>query len=183
MIDLVMGHVSAAATHSVMLDQVLTDKYVIRARLFADEAEVVLKQKGSDAIKGSRAHVLVIGATAGIIGSLVNRGFEVSATDMLTDVIGKSLSGVTVHGERENDRLIKAADLAIITGMTMANRTLPGLMQALRTHNTSTLIWAITGRNFGQYYIDHGVDCVISDPSPFFLLPGPANIGIWRRKL
>jgi hypothetical protein len=74
------------------------------------------------------------------------------------------------------------SDLAIITGMTLANRTLPGLMETAKAHNTSTMIWAITGRNFGEYYIEHGIDCVISDPSPVLLLPGPGKIEIWRRE-
>jgi hypothetical protein len=183
LIDLVMGHVSAATKHEVMLDQVPRDKYALRSRLFADEAEIVLQRKGSSAIKGRKPHILVIGATAGMIGALVNRGFEVSATDMLPDIVGENVCGVTVYAEPENGRLIEVADLAIMTGMTLANRTLPALIEAAAVHNTSTMIWAITGRNFGHYYIDRGVDCVISDPSPFFLLPGPANIGIWRREL
>jgi hypothetical protein len=54
--------------------------------------------------------------------------------------------------ETENERLIKAADLVIITGMTLHNRTLPNLIEAAGTYNTSTAIWAITGRNFGHYY-------------------------------
>jgi hypothetical protein len=77
---------------------------------------------------------------------------------------------------------MKEADLAIITGMTLPNRTLPGLIELAKEHNTSTMIWAISGRNFGHYYTEHGVDCVISDPSPFLLLPGPATVAIWRRK-
>ena len=97
---------------------------------------------------------------------------------MAADVVAKNLGGVTVVEERENERLIEAADLVIITGMTLHNRTLP-----TGRHNTSTAIWAITGRNFGHYYTENGVDCVISDPSPFLLLPGPAKIGIWRREI
>jgi hypothetical protein len=54
-------------------------------------------------------------------------------------------------------------------------------MSLAKMNNTSTLIWAITGKNFGPYYVEHGVDCVISDPSPFLMLPGPAKLAIWRR--
>ena len=182
LIDLVIGHVSAAADHQVILDQTLREKYALRSRLFGDEADLILRRKGFDAIKGSKPRIHVIGATAGIIGALVDRGFEVTATDMCQDVVGEKLGGVTVCDETENDRLIKAADLVIITGMTLPNRTLPILIEAAKTHNTSTVIWAVTGRNFGHYFTERGVDCVISDPSPFLMLPGPATIGIWRRK-
>jgi Putative heavy-metal chelation len=183
LIDLVIGHVSTSAKRQVSLDQALLDKYALRSRLFADEAAIALQRKGLDAIKGSKSRIHVIGATAGMIGALIARGFEVTAADMCSDVVGKTLAGVTVCDEPENGRLIKAADLAIITGMTLPNRSLPALVEAAKTHNTSTMIWAITGKNFGQYYTEHGVDCVISDPSPFLLLPGPISIGIWRREL
>jgi hypothetical protein len=79
LVDLTIGQVSAAATHQIILDQMLRDKYAVRSRLFADEADVVLRRKGLDAIKGSKAHISVIGATAGIIRALGARGFEVTA--------------------------------------------------------------------------------------------------------
>ena len=44
---------------------------------------------------------------------------------MSPDVVGKNLGGVTVRDATENGSLIEAADLAIITGMTLPNRTLP----------------------------------------------------------
>ena len=182
LIDLLSGHVAEPAHDGVIVDQSSRDKYEFRARLFADEAGAVLQRKGASAIKGSRPNVLVIGATAGIIGALIDRGFDVAASDMSADVVGRSLGGVSVESHTENDRLIEAADLAIITGMTLANQTLPVLAEAAKTHNTSTMIWAITGKNLGRYYIEQGVDCVISDSSPFFLLSGPATLGVWRRQ-
>ena len=182
LIDLVIGHVSPPATHQLVVDQILRDKYAARSRLFADEADAVLRRKGPAAIKGPKPCVLVIGATSGILDALVARGFEVTATDMSPDVVGKNLGGVTVRDATENGSLIEAADLAIITGMTLPNRTLPGLIETAKTHNTSTMIWAVTGKNLGHYYTEHGVDCVISDPAPFLQLPGPAAIGVWRRE-
>jgi hypothetical protein len=182
LIDMVIGHVPAPASHRVVLDQALRDKHAHRARLFADEAEATLRRKGPGAIKGRKLRILVIGATSGIIGALVERGLEVSATDMSPDVVGKNLGGVRVCDATENGSLIEAADLVIITGMTLPNRTLPGLIETAKTHNTSTMIWAVTGKNLGHYYTEQGIDCVISDPAPFLQLPGPATIGIWRRE-
>jgi hypothetical protein len=182
LIDLVVGHIPAAANRQVILDQTLGEKFALRSRLFADEADVALRRKGPGAIKGHNPCILVIGATAGVIGALIARGFDVMATDMSPDVIGKNLGGVTVGDASANGSLIKAADLAVMTGMTLPNRTLPALIDAAKSHNTSTMIWAVTGKNLGQYYTEHGVDCVISDPAPFLQLPGPASIGIWRRE-
>jgi hypothetical protein len=182
LIDLVVGHVSAPASHQVVVDQILREKYARRSRLFADEADAVLRRKGPGAIKGRKPCILVIGATSGIIDALVTRGLDVRATDMSPDVLGKSFGGVMVRDATENVSLIEAADLAIITGMTLPNRTLPGLIEAAKTHNTSTMIWAVTGKNLGHYYTEQGIDCVVSDPAPFLQLPGPATIGVWRRE-
>ena len=181
LVDLIMGHVSAAAMDQVTLGHTMRDKHALKSRLFADEADLILRRKGAEALKGSKPHILVIGAMAGTISELLARGFEVTATDMAPEVVGQNLGGVTVREGTQNASLIEAADLAIITGMTLPNGTLPVLMEAAKINNTSTMIWAVTGKNFGQYYTEHGVDCVISDPSPFLLLPGPATIGIWRR--
>jgi Putative heavy-metal chelation len=182
-VDLIMGHVSRPADQQIKLDGAMHAKYVARSQIFADEAEKILQRNGSKNLKGNKPRVLVIGATAGILSALVRRGFEVSATDLWPEAVGKELGGVRVlSGKTANARLMKESDLAIITGMTLPNRTLSGIMNLAKKHNTSTMMWAITGRNFGHYYAEHGVDCVISDPSPFLLLPGPAGMAIWRRK-
>jgi hypothetical protein len=181
-IDSVMGQLPAQANDQLILNQERSDKYALKSQLFADEACTILTRKGTDAIKGSKPHALVIGAMAGTHAALVARGFEVTATDMSPNVVGRSLGGVTVRNGSENYKLIEVADLIIVTGMTFPNRTLPDLMRAAQENNTSTMIWAVTGRNLGQYYIAHGVDCVISDPAPFLQLPGPVSIGIWRRE-
>jgi hypothetical protein len=178
-VDLIMGHLSPSANKYVAIDGTAQNKYFDRARIFADEAERIIQRKG---VKGNRARVLIIGASAGIIGALVNRGFEVSATDLSAAIVGTVLGGVKVgDASFANASLMKRADLAIITGMTLPNRTLPGLMKLAQQYNTSTMIWAITGKNFGRYYTEHGVDCAISDLAAFHLLPGPNSIGIWRR--
>jgi hypothetical protein len=181
-IDLVMGQLSVEANDQLIVNQERSDKYALKSQLFADEACTVLTRKGTDTIKGNKPNVLVIGAMAGTHAALVARGFEVTATDMSPDVVGRSLGGVTVSNGSENYKLMEVADLVIVTGMTFPNRTLPDLMRAAQETNTSTMIWAVTGRNLGHYYIAHGVDCVISDPAPFLQLPGPVSIGIWRRE-
>ena len=180
LLDLVMAQVAPAASRQVLIDKSVRDKQAFRSQLFAQEAERILQRKGT--AKASKPKILVIGATAGIIGALVSRGFEVVATDMSEDVQNQILGGVSVWSDTANLELVQRVDLAIITGMTLPNGTLAELIAAARDHNTSTMIWAITGRNFGHYYTAHGVDCVIADPSPFFHLPGPAKIEIWHRE-
>lgn len=182
--DLVMGQVSRPADEQIVLDDTLRGKYTARAKIFADEATRVLQGRSAEPRKGNHRRVLVVGATAGILHALLRRGLDVCATDLSPDVVGQTLGGVQVlDGRAANARLMKEADLAIVTGISLTNGTMPELMGLAKTHNTPTMIWAITGKNFGHYYTDHGVDIVISDPSPFLLLPGPATIAIWRRQI
>jgi uncharacterized UPF0146 family protein len=142
-----------------------------------------LQRRAAAHRKIDRPRVLVVGATAGILDALARRGLDVCATDLSPDVVGQTLGGVPVlDGKTATPRLMEDADLTIVTGLSLTNGTLPQLMSLAKTHNTSTIIWAITGKNFGHYYTEHGVDTVISDPSPFLLLPGPATIAIWRRQ-
>jgi len=180
--DSLVGQVSRPPDEHIVLANRAHDKYVARAEIFAEEAERVLQRRRAERFDRDPPRVLVVGATAGILGALLKRGFDVCATDLSPDVVGRRLGGVpVVDGARANAELMRDADLAIITGQSLANRTLPGLVQLAKDHGVSTLIWAVTGRNFGHYYTEHGVESVISDPAPFLLLPGPATIAIWRR--
>ncbi len=182
--DLVIGQVSRPADEQIVLDDTLRGKYAARAKIFADEANQVLQRRDAEHRKANQPRVLVVGATAGILDALLRRGLDVCATDLSPDVVGQPLGGVQVlDGKTANAQLMKDADLTIVTGISLTNGTMPELMSLAKTHNTSTMIWAITGKNFGHYYTDHGVDSVISDPSPFLLLPGPATIAIWRRQV
>ena len=181
--DSVVGQISRPPDEHIVLDDRAHAKYVARAELFADEAERIVQRRGVAHLKHpSRPRVLVVGATAGILAALGRRGFEVCATDLSADIVGRPLGGVPVlDGENANAELMSDADLAIVTGQSLMNRTLSGLMQLAKDHDVATLIWAMTGKNLGHYYTEHGVDSVISDPAPFLLLPGPATVGIWRR--
>jgi len=183
-VDLVMGHLSRSANKEnkrVTLEGSERDKYFERARIFAEEAERIIHHKG---VKGHDPRALVIGASEGIISALTNRGFRVSATDLSPAIVGRTLGRVKVsNGRVANASLMKRTDLAIITGMALSNGTLSGLMKLAKKYNTSTMIWAITGQNFGRYYTEHGADCVISDLAAFHRPLGPASIGIWRRTI
>ena len=181
-VDSVMGHIARPPDERIVLDDRAHAKYVARTEIFADEAERVLRRRGAERLKRTPPRVLVVGASAGILAALAKRGLDVCATDLSEEVVGRRLGGVTVlDGATANAELVRQADLAIITGLALVNGTLPGLMRLAREHDTSTAIWAVTARNFGHYYTEHGVDSVISDPAPFLLLPGPAEMRIWRR--
>jgi hypothetical protein len=183
-VDLVMGHLLQSANEAnkhVTLEGSIRDTHFQRGRIFAEEAETIIHHKG---VKGNDPRALVIGATGGIISALINRGFGVSATDLSPAIVGRTLGGVKIcNGRFANASLMKKTDLAIITGMALSNGTLSGLMELAKKYNTSTMIWAITGKNFGRYYTEHGADCVISDLAGFQRVLRPVSMGIWRRKI
>ena len=150
LIDLIVGEV-ATRCREVTFNQTMRDKYASRAHLFADEAAFVLRRRSARANKGTRPHIHVAGATAGILNALLVCGFKVTATDLSPDVVGQNC-GVTVCDAVENCKSIAVADLTIITGMTLSNGTLPSLLETAKTSNTSTMIWAVTGRNCAILY-------------------------------
>ena len=147
--DLVIGQVSRPADEQIVLDDTLRGKYAARAEIFADEATRVLQRRGTEPRKVDQRRVLVVGATAGILDALLGRGLDVCATDLSPDVVGQTLGGVQVlDGTAANAGLMKDADLAIVTGISLTNGTMSELMSLAKTHNTSTIVWAITGKNF-----------------------------------
>ena len=123
--DSVVGQISRPPDEHVVLDDRAHAKYVARAELFADEAERIVQRRGAARLKQPhRPRVLVVGATAGILAALVRRGFEVSATDLSADIVGRPLGGVLVlDGESANAELMPDADLAIVTGQSLMNQS------------------------------------------------------------
>jgi hypothetical protein len=76
LVDLIIGHVSSAPSHEVTLSETLSEKYALRSRLFADEAEDALRRKGSSECKRSHPRTHIIGATAGMIRALLRVGLK-----------------------------------------------------------------------------------------------------------
>src|SRR5262245_22402230 len=118
--DLVIGQVSRPADDRIVLDETLRGKYTARAEIFADEATRVLQGRGAEPRKGNRRRVLVVGATAGILHALLGRGLDVCATDLSSDVVGRTLGGVRVlDGRVANARLMKDAELSSVVGVAL----------------------------------------------------------------
>src|SRR5262249_26799790 len=135
--DLVIGQGSRPAGDRNVLGETLRGKDPPGAGIFCDEATRVLQGPGGEPGKGGRRRVLVVGATAGILHALLGRGLDVCATDLSSDVVGRTLGGVRVlDGRVANARLMKDADLAIVTGISLTNGTMPELMSLAKTHNT-----------------------------------------------
>ncbi len=140
----------------------------------------VLRQLGRDTLKNRIPRVLNIGAVGGLIAGLLNSGVEVVATDLDDSLLGHSLGGVSVEGAARNRTYLTSCDLVLVTGMAVANGTLPSILRLAHRQNTKVVIFAETGASLGGLYCRQGADVVIGEPFPFYIFPGSSTINIWR---
>ena len=128
--------------------------------------------------------VVNVGAIGCIIEKLNSKDMIVTATDLDENIVGKKLSGVEIDdGALHTERLIAESELAVITGMTVSNGSLPGLLEIAKENNTKIMMVAETGSGLGRAYCDlFGIDVVISEPYPFYIFRCHSEIKIYRRK-
>ena len=93
--------------------------------------------------------VTVIGF-GGLVRSIMGKGKELHVTDMrpresfINTVIGPEIEygpqGLFIHGEKENEAVVKKSDVVVITGAALVNRTFDELMR-----------YAVNARVIGLY--------------------------------
>jgi hypothetical protein len=126
-------------------------------------------------------------ALVGVVGEVLHElrgwgGAEILASDYAPQLAGDQMEGVLVRSGADTDRLIESADIAIVTGMSLANGTLQGILDAARRAKTKLLIFAQTGHSFAPTYLGLGVDTVVSERFPFYLsTAGPSDVWVARR--
>ena len=125
--------------------------------------------------------VVNVGAIGCIIEKLRNKGMIVSASDLDETIIGKELCGVTIADGVHTEKMVAEADLAVITGMTISNGSLPELINIAKKNNTKIMMVSETGSGFGRAYCDlFDIDVVISEPYPFYIFRCHSEINIYR---
>ena len=131
-----------------------------------------------------RPKVVNVGAVGCIIEKLKNKNMLVTATDLDENIINKELCGVNIaDGALHTDELVAEADLAIITGMTISNGSLPEIIKTAKENNTKIMIVAETGAGFGRAYCDlFDIDIVVSEPYPFYIFNCYSQILIYRKE-
>ena len=128
--------------------------------------------------------VVNIGAIGCIIEKLREQDMLVTASDLDENIIGKELCGVRIaDGALHTEELVAKADLALITGMTISNGSLPKLISLAKENNTKIMIIAETGAGFGRAYCDlFDIDVVVSEPYPFYIFNCHSQISIFRKR-
>lgn len=141
-----------------------------RAEIVCREALSLVNERKP---KNGKLSVVNVGVVGGIVKNLIHRDdTTIACSDFSNTIVGRRVHGVRVeHGSRTND-LVAGADLAIITGMTLATGTLEEIIESAKQNNTAIAMFAETGANFASVYCELGIHLVISEPFPFYLVDG-----------
>lgn len=71
--------------------------------------------------------------------------FESYVTDLNPENIGKIKFGREILNGSENEKVLKKVDVACITGSTLTNGSLPGLIRLCEIYGVEPLIYGVTG--------------------------------------
>jgi len=152
--------------------------YKLRARtdLIIREAERLIGD-----LRGKK--VLNVGVVGDIVFQFYNRGCQVIGSDFDSTIVGQLFFDKVpiISGTHTLDAL-KDVDIAVVTGMTIANATLNEIIAVCREYNVKLIVFAETGSNMGQFYVQEGVDCYLGEAFPFYIFNGVSTIRITRNK-
>ncbi|MGQ9603280.1 MAG: Rossmann-like domain-containing protein [bacterium] len=156
------------------------EKAIKRNAILVDEVE---REISRGKTKAKIPTVVNVGALGILIKSLRMKGYTVYATDLDQSILGGHIHHVEIRHGSETYSLIKEADVAVITGMTLTTDTLGDIVSFARTYGTRIVMFAETGANFGEEYCRSlGIDVVVSEPFPFYIFQGLTRIEVYRRE-
>ncbi|HEY3946541.1 MAG TPA: DUF364 domain-containing protein [Solirubrobacteraceae bacterium] len=177
-LDAVYGGLCRSPDDLMRLDGTNVEKAVARASVVRAEAQRVLPTgRSREAVK-----ILVVGVVGDFLAALRELdGVVLSASDYYQHIVGTEVHGVAVQHGSLTPQLVAEADIAIVTGMTLATGTFDEIMDASRSGGTTVIVFAQTGAHFGDAYVQLGVTTVLAEPLPFYLIgSGISAIEIFR---
>ncbi len=95
---------------------------------------------------GRGVRVLHIGYHPGHVKALVGNFRELHVTDLNREVVGKVKYGVRVVDGSKNSELIKRVDVVLITGSTIVNKTLYGIVEEVFKGGKAGVIYGVTAK-------------------------------------
>lgn len=127
--------------------------------------------------------VLNVGVVGDILLQFYNHGCQVIGSDFDSSIVGRHFFDEIpiISGTRTLEAL-KSVDIAVVTGMTIANATLNEIIVVCREYGVKLIVFAETGSNMGQFYVHEGVDCYLGEIFPFYIFNGSSTIRITRNK-
>ena len=180
-LDAIYGAFVVPASRKYILTGTNIEKAEKRATIVVREVRSLLKRRRLK--DPGKPRVLNVGIVGSILGQLADCGdIELRGSDFYRGVAGTRVHGAEVVFGSETPKLVGWADVAVVTGMTLANDTLAGILAAARESGTGLIIFAQTGAHFAEAYLKLGVDVVVSEPFPFYLVNGgPSTVGVYRK--
>ncbi len=150
-----------------------------RADIICNEVQNLSREK----LIPEQPRVVNVGAIGCIIEKLKKQNMIVTATDLDENIIDKELCGIKIaDGALHTEELVAEADLAVITGMTISNGSLPAIIDIAKKNNTKIMMVSETGAGFGRAYCDlFDIDVVVSEPYPFYIFNCYSEIKIYRK--
>jgi hypothetical protein len=189
-LDAAYYSLNAKPTKSFTISGTNMEKAGQRSQIICEEVFSLLASRTPK--WGKKARVSVVGVVGGFLKILTERSdLEVQAVDFSPTAIDKTIHGVQVEdgtkqgSHHKGDRtleLIANADVALVTGMTLANDTLGEIITVSQKHRTALVLFAETGANFASEYSELGINTVVSEPFPFYLSGyGSTQINVFRK--
>lgn len=147
-----------------------------RSKIIRDESYFLLGQL-------KKKKVINVGVVGDIIQTFLKEDCFVCGTDFDESIIGKTLfDKAPIYPGEETLERIREADLAIVTGMTVTTETLDDIIQECKKHKTKLIVFAETGSNLGEFYVERGVDCYLGEKFPFYIFNGMSTIEVIKKK-
>jgi len=123
----------------------------------------------------------MVGAVGSILSGLSKYNIRIFATDFDETIVGKAMGGTIIeHGKHTIER-IRKSNIILVTGMTLASRTLEEILDTVKHGNVRIVMFSETGGNFAPELTKLGVDRVISEEYPFYLSPGISTLRLYRK--
>lgn len=146
-----------------------------RSELILAEAERLL-----GTVAGKR--IVNVGVVGDILTLFSERGADIRGTDFDPEIVGRKMFDTVdiIDGTHTMD-VIAQSDLCVVTGMTIATRTIDGIMDICQKRGVKMIVFAETGTNLGGYYVQKGVDAYLGEQFPFYIFHGPSRINIYRK--
>jgi hypothetical protein len=151
-------------------------KGIARANFVVDEVQRLVGELAG-------ATVTMLGAVGTILATLDERGATISATDLSSGAIGHVVRGCRVEDGHEAEvtrRNLEQADVALVTGMTATTESLMRVLEEARRADCLVVVFAQTGASVASRYLRLGASAVVSEPYPFYLLPGDSLVRSYR---
>lgn len=128
--------------------------------------------------------IAVIGAIGTIIEALQTRSYSVVTTDLDPSILDTKLHDILVEdGNVKTLSHVHDSDVAVVTGMTIATKTLSDIVDAATSGRTPIVLVAETGAWFAPAYRDlFGIDSIVAEPFPFYIFSGTSEVNVYRKQ-